>query len=79
MKNNPSFLCVRGLKSLYSCGILHGGGGGLNGYLALKKHLLKKTLKNDASARKLAFTYNNLIKKLQGVFRNADFSFYLRL
>jgi len=28
---------------------------------------------------KLAFTYNNLIKKLQGVFRNADFSFYLRL
>jgi len=25
---------------------------------------------------KLAFTYNNFIKKLQGVFRNADFSFY---
>jgi len=24
---------------------------------------------------KLAFTYNNLINKIQGVFRNADFSF----
>ena len=37
MKNKSSFLCVRGLKSLYSCGILHGGGGGLNGLLSLAK------------------------------------------
>ena len=33
-----------------------------------------KSFKNN-----FAFTYNNLITKLQGVFRNADFSFYLRL
>jgi len=65
-----------------------GGGGGLRLKPARKSQFLETNKNNEyvvqnaqslrqnnvVSARKLAFTYNNLITKFQGVFSNVHFS-----
>jgi len=88
-----SFLGVQPPKTRMNKGFLNGGGGGKrlkptrklaflttnqnNKFLVQTAQNLNQN--NAVSARQFAFTYNNLITNFQGVFRNADFSFYLRL